>query len=169
MRLASITGFVCLSIAAMAQEVRFDYNRSANFADYRTYEWAAVQGGGPTQLMDQNIKRAIDTQLAGKGLRRVESGGDLRISYQAALDREKQFDGWGAGPRGLGPARVTTSTIDVGKLAVNLYDPAIGQLVWRGTAEKTLDIKKDPDKNYQNLEKAMAKLFKNYPPGSGKN
>ena len=39
---------------------------------------------------------------------------------------------------------------------------------WRGDAEKTLDIKKDPDKSYRNLQKAMAKLFKNYPPGSTK-
>jgi hypothetical protein len=26
----------------------------------------------------------------------------------------------------------------------------------------------DPDKNYKNLEKAMAKLFKNYPPPNKK-
>ena len=48
---------------------------------------------------------------------------------------------------------------------IGLFDPATKQLVWRGSAAKTLDIKKDPDKNYRNLEKAMAKLFKNYPPG----
>lgn len=40
--------------------------------------------------------------------------------------------------------------------------------MWRGTAVKTLDIKEDPAKNYRNLEKAMAKPFKNYPPGMGK-
>jgi hypothetical protein len=50
---------------------------------------------------------------------------------------------------------------------IGLFDPATKQLVWRGSAAKTLDIKKDPDKNYRNLEKAMAKLFKNYPPGAG--
>jgi hypothetical protein len=27
-----------------------------------------------------------------------------------------------------------------------------------------LDMSSDPDKNYRTLEKAMAKLFKNYPP-----
>ena len=43
---------------------------------------------------------------------------------------------------------------------IGLFDPASKQLVWRGSASKTLDIKKDPDKNYRNLEKAMAKLFK---------
>jgi len=51
---------------------------------------------------------------------------------------------------------------------VDLYDPAKKQLIWRGDATKTIDIKRDPDKNYRNLQKAMAKLFKNYPPQPGK-
>jgi len=63
---------------------------------------------------------------------------------------------------------VTTSTIEIGKLVVDIFDPARKQLIWRSRAEKTLDITEDPDKNYRSLEKAMAKLFKNYPPGSGK-
>jgi hypothetical protein len=47
-----------------------------------------------------------------------------------------------------------------------MYDPAKKQLVWRGSVSKTLDIKKDPDKNYKNLEKAVSKLLRNYPPKS---
>ena len=49
-----------------------------------------------------------------------------------------------------------------------MFDPATKQLVWRGSVSKTLDINEDPDKNYRNLEKAVAKLFKNYPPDSRK-
>jgi hypothetical protein len=127
------------------------------------------------QILDRDIKRAVDAQLAGKGLRRVESGGDLLVGYQTAISQEREFSslgGWGGpglwGPWGGGNTRVTTSTIDVGKLVIGLFDPATKQLVWRGSASKSLDIKQDPDKNYRNLEKAMAKLFKNYPPGSGK-
>jgi hypothetical protein len=164
-----MTGLLCLGTLAPAQDVRFDYDRSANFSGYKTYQWVDLKSGSATnQLMDQNIKRAIDSELAGKGLQRVESGGDLQVRYQAAIDQEKQFDGWGAGPRFWGSTRVTSSTIEIGKLVVDMFDPAKNQLVWRGFAEKTLDIKKDPDKNYQSLQKAMAKLFKNYPPGSGK-
>jgi hypothetical protein len=51
---------------------------------------------------------------------------------------------------------------------IGLFDPAIKQLVWRGSASKTLNVSKDPDKNYRNIEKALAKLFRNYPPGMGK-
>jgi len=153
----------------MAQDVHFDYDRSANFGAYKTYQWVELNAGHATdQLLDQNIKRAVDAQLTLKGLQRVESGGDLQAAYQVAVDKEKQFDGFGMGPRWNAMGRVTSSTIEIGKLVVDLFDPAKKQLVWRGDAEKTLDIKKDPDKNYQNLQKAMAKLFKNYPPGSAK-
>jgi len=61
-----------------------------------------------------------------------------------------------------------TSTIAVGTLLIDLYDPARKQLVWRGDGTKTIDIKKNPDKNYRNLQKAVAKLFKNYLPQPGK-
>jgi hypothetical protein len=53
-------------------------------------------------------------------------------------------------------------------LTIGLFDPASKQLVWRGAASKTLNLSKDPDKNYRDLEKAMAKLFRNYPPAPGK-
>jgi len=169
MKFIAIAGFLCLNVVAWAQDIQFDYDRSANFGAYKTYEWVDPRGGqSVSQLMDQNIKRAVEAQLAVKGLHRVESGGDLQITYRVALDHEKEFDGWRSGPRWAGTTRVTSSTIDISKLVVDFYDPAKKQLVWRGAAAKTLDIKKDPDKNYQNLQKAMAKLFKNYPPGTGK-
>ncbi len=173
MKYINLGALVCLGVAAFGQEVQFDYDRSADFNAYKTCQWVdykAMQVGD--QLLDRDIKRAVDAQLAGKGLRRVESDGDLLVAYQAAISQEKQLDslGWG-GPHAWGPwgnTRVTSSTIEVGKLAIGLFDPATKQLVWRGSASKTLDIKKDPDKNYRNLEKAMAKLFKNHPPRGGK-
>jgi hypothetical protein len=52
-------------------------------------------------------------------------------------------------------------------LTIGVFDLATKQLVWRGSASKTLDINSDPYKNYRTLDKAMVKLFKNYPPGLG--
>ena len=151
MRHINLTVLVSLGVAAFAQQVHFDYDRSANFSAYKTYHWVdyqEVQVGD--QILDQDIKRAVDAQLAGKGLRRVESGGDLLVGYQAAISQEKEFNslggwggpGWWSGPWGSwGNTRVTTSTIEVGKLVIGLFDPATKQLVWRGDASKTLNIK----------------------------
>lgn len=174
MKLINIAALLALGIPAFAQDVQFDYNRSANFNAYKTYQWIDYRPVQPgDELLDQDIKRAVDEQLAGKSLRRVESGGDLIVGYKAGISQEKAFDslgsGWGPGWwGGWGNTRVTTSTIDVGKLVIGLFDPTTKQLVWRGAASKTLNISKDPDKNYRILEKAMAKLFKNYPPGAAK-
>jgi hypothetical protein len=45
-----------------------------------------------------------------------------------------------------------------------MYDRTAKQLVWRGMASKTLDPKAKPEKRTKNLNKAMAKMLKNYPP-----
>jgi len=63
---------------------------------------------------------------------------------------------------GMGSA--TSSTISNGSLVVDIYDPTTKQLVWTGTATKTLDPSSNQEKNQKNLDKAMAKLLKNYPP-----
>jgi hypothetical protein len=158
----------CAAIAMLAQDVQYNYDRDADFSVYKTYQWVERSRMVSNELVDKDIRRAIDGQLTQKGLQRVESNGDLHIQYQTAVDRERQVDAWTMGPRWSGMARANTSTIEVGTLILNLYDPAKKQLVWRGSATKSLDIKKDPDKNYKNLEKAVQKLLRNFPPSSKK-
>jgi hypothetical protein len=58
----------------------------------------------------------------------------------------------------------STSTIYVGQLALDMYASNAKSLVWRGTASKTIDTKAKPEKQQKNLDKAVAKLLKNYPP-----
>jgi hypothetical protein len=72
----------------------------------------------------------------------------------------------GGGIRWGGMATATSSNIDVGTLVLDMYDPATKQLVWTGSATKTMDPSSNQQKNEKNLDKAMAKLLKNYPPKS---
>ena len=183
-RLRFFAALLFMIACAYAQDVRYNYDHGANFAAYKSYQWVERPGPGgavPDQLIDQAIKRAVDEQLAQKGLTRVDKDGDLKIAYHAIIHEEKGVDlsafGTGSGPWGGGgpwggfnSGTVTgqTSTIPIGTLLVDLYDPARKQLIWRGDATKTIELKKDPDKNYKNLQKAMAKLFKNYPPQPNK-
>ncbi len=155
-----------MGTAAYGQDIHYNYDRSTNFAAYKTYQWVDIQEPGKMdQLMDQNIRRAVDEQLAQKGLTKVEKGADLYVGYQTAVKEEKNVNFYGTGPRWYGGmVQGETTTVAVGTLVVSMYDPGRKQMIWRGDASKTLDPKKDPDKNYRNLQKAMAKLFKNYPP-----
>ncbi len=159
----------CCSAALAAQEVKYNYDRDTNFAAYKSYRWVeSERTTARDPLVNQDIRRAIETQLAQKGLQKGENSSDLYIDYQTAVDHERQFDAWTMGPRWSGMARATTSRVDVGTLVLSIYDPARKQLVWRGSVTKTLNPGKDPDKNYKNLEKTIAKLLKDFPPRSGK-
>ena len=168
LRFIALMTLLCSSANLVAQEVKYNYDRETNFAAYKSYRWTERERAARDPLVDHDIRRAIDAQLAQRGLQKTESGGDLYIDYQTSVYHERQFDAWTMGPRRSGMARATSSIVDVGTLVLSIYDPVKKQLVWRGSLTKTLSPNKDPDKNYRNLEKAIAKLLKNYPPRSGK-
>ncbi len=167
-----LAAFFFIITNACSQNIHYNYDRGANFAAYRTYQWVDLPGGNaPDQLVDQAIRRAIDEQLAQKGLVKVEDDADLSVAYVAIVHEGKSVDSSGVGvPRWWDAvsAQPTTSTTPIGTVTVILYDSDREQLIWRGDASETLNLKKDPGKNYKNLQKAMAKLFKNYPPGHKK-
>ncbi len=175
---------LCGAASALAQDVRYNFDKSANFAGFRTYKWVAIKGAQQlADLPDRQVKAAVDAELAKKGLTKSESDtADLYIGYQAAVSTEKEYtsfdSGWGYGPGwygggwygggGGGITTGSTSTIYVGQLALDMYASQPKALVWRGVASKTLDEKAKPEKQQKNLEKAVAKVLKNYPPQSKK-
>jgi hypothetical protein len=168
MKFIALVILLCSSAILIAQQVKYNYDRDADFTAYKSYRWTEPKRTAGDPLVEHDIRRAIDAQLTQKGLQKAESGGDLYIDYQTAVDHERQFDAWTMGPRWSGIAHATSSRVEVGTLVLSIYDPVKKQLVWRGSVTKTLNSSKDPDTNYRNLEKAFAKLLKNYPPKSGK-
>jgi len=168
---------------AAAQDVRYNFDKDANFAGFKTYRWVVIKGAQQlSSLVDGQVKASVDAELAKKGLTKTESEtADLAIGYQAAIGQEKEYTsfdtgygygpGWGRGWYGGGGMSTTTgqtSTIYVGQLALDMYNTAGKALVWRGSASKTLDPKAKPDKQQKNLDKAVAKMLKNYPPPPAK-
>jgi len=179
MKRSTLLAMIALSAlvvgSAWAQDVRYNFDKGTDFSKFKTYKWVSIKGATvPDELVDKNIKTAVDTQLAAKGLTKTDSAdADLYIGYQGAIGEEKQLNsyntGWSTGPgwwRGGGSSMTTgqTSTIYIGQLVIDMYDSSKKALVWRGVVSKTIDPKAKPDKQEKNLNKAMAKLFKYYPP-----
>jgi hypothetical protein len=155
--------------ATRAQDVRYNFMPGTDFSKYHTYKWVSIEGGAhPNQIVDAEIKQAVDSQLATKGLTKTDSDkADLYIGYQVAVDQQKQWNAYGMGGGlrwGGGMATASSSTIDIGTIVIDMYDPGTKQLVWTGHATKTLDPSSNQEKNQKNLDKSMAKLLKNYPP-----
>lgn len=158
-----------VSVLALGQDVHYNFMPGTNFAKYHTYKWVTISGSQElNQIQDSEVKQAVDAQLSAKGFTKTtDDKADIYVGYQTAVDKEKEWDAYGMGGRwgwGGGMATATSSTIAVGSLALDFYDPVAKQLIWRGEATKTLNPSGNQEKNIKNLDKAMAKLLKNFPP-----
>ncbi|HEX3685596.1 MAG TPA: DUF4136 domain-containing protein [Bryobacteraceae bacterium] len=150
--------------------VKTDYSHSANFAQYKTYSWIKVSVEDP--LWEDRVTRAVDTQLAAKGWSKVPDGGDAAVAAYGSTRKQKTlqtwYDGFGGGwfwhGFGDGMATTTVEETPVGTLMVDIFDSSTKKLIWRGTASDTLSGK--PDKDEKKLDKAVADMFKNFPPPS---
>jgi hypothetical protein len=165
----SIAIVMLMSVAALAQQVKTDYDRNASFTHYKTYSWSSVKTKDP--LLVDRIKSAVNSTLTAKGLTQVDSGGDLTINAMEITKNQQTlntfYDGFG-GRRfgGFGDATTTTETYKVGTLVVDLVDTQSKELVWRGSSSDMLSNKSD--KNIKNLNKGVEKMFKHFPPEAKK-
>jgi Domain of unknown function (DUF4136) len=180
-----LVGLCCLLTAAtaFADKVNVDFDKDSDFSRYKTYTFAP---GTPTPetLMNQRIERALEAQLAARGLTKVEGNADLTVVYHCSVTQQTQLNttslgGWGWGPGwrrgwgwgggwrggwgGLGGNAITqVEQIPVGTLIVDVGDSASKRYVWRGTATRTISSK--PDKNAQAIDNDVRKMFEKFPP-----
>jgi hypothetical protein len=164
-------GFLLAMLACAltpAQDVTTNSMPGADFGKYHTYKWVPIDGAvQPNQIVDAQIKQSVDSQLATKGLTKTDGDkADLLVGYQISITQEKQWNAYGTGGMrwGGGMASAQQSTISTGTLVLDMYDPAGKQLVWTGRVSKTLDPSANQGKKQKNLDKAMQKLLKNFPP-----
>src|ERR1700761_1116670 len=120
-----VFSFVVAHIACSvtyAQDVRINYMPGADFSKYHTYKWVRMgEGGQPDQILDTQIRRSIDSQLAAKDFTKVDNDeADLLVGYQVAVNKEQEWNAYG---RGFGfplpdIATATSSIINVGTLVL---------------------------------------------------
>jgi hypothetical protein len=168
----SFLASLCLTLLAtiaLAQNVTYDYDRGANFTEYRTYAWSRG-----TELTDElnhaRVVRAIDAALVAKGLARVERGvnPDVLVAYHASFDKSLEISGstQGWGPFGVGGDRFGSARAQpvlVGTLIVDISDARTGALVWRSLASSDIRPTDKPASRDRKIAKATEKMFRNYP------
>ena len=160
-----VSFLVLLASSALLAGVETGHDETADFSKYRTYAW---RKGTPAALpeVQEWVVTAVDRELQGKGLHKVEGEADVYVSTVAygqmdlamrnnfvSLDR---WDGWGIS---------TSYAVDttVGHLMVDLLDGETDEPVWRAIAEEKVQASKIP-KLEGKINKIVKKMFKDYPP-----
>lgn len=169
-----IAASICLLAACSSIKVTYDYDGSANFAKYKTFDFTDDAKNFPIQELDrQRVHAAIEKEMIAKGFTKSSSP-DVLIDLQVKLVQKQtatatNTGGYGAYRYGWGGGYGGTTHINVenyvdGTLFVNMIDKSTEKLVWQGRGTKTLAEDPSPEKKEQNINYAVKQIFVNYPP-----
>ena len=163
--LVAAVAVLVLGGCASSMNVSTDYDRAANFAPLKTYSWR-VEQQLPNPLNAQRLVDAIDANLKAKGFTKVESGGDMTVTYHAATDKSvdvQSFQSGGAYSCWGGCMTSTTVTpVTLGTLIVDIVDTKSNKMLWRGSASDT--VSGDPKENEAKIQEGVHRMFEKFPP-----
>jgi hypothetical protein len=174
-----------LPAVAAAQKVRYDFAPGTDFSSLKTY--ALSESASDMQTMSekttlydspfikQRTNEAIEAQLQRLGMTRDDNNPDVIVSTNRSFRTEYATYGyypmWGWGyPYHLGSygfgygGAGFTEEITVGTLTIDLKNAKDGQLLWRGSGEKSVLDTSKPEKRIKRVNKEVAKIFRHFPP-----
>jgi hypothetical protein len=160
-----ITCVFCLVAGSLwAQQVSVNYNHSASFTQYHTYAWGSNNTNQiQNSILAQVAQQDIDNAMSQKGLQKVSESQnpDLILTASGGEKEQTSWNAWGMRGIGGGMGGISPQQNVEATMIVSLYDLKEKSLVWRGIAEDTLS--NNGNKNQQLLEKAVQKMFKQWP------
>ena len=182
MRNLSVFLILCLVVLTIScspiTSVSYDYDRKADLAGLRTYDWLPI----PTEaeetvgLMIERIKKTVNTHLEAKGLRIKKERPDFLVAtYFGQKDKLRIISGgypyapyrgyyYHDGPYYWGG--VDSYYYQQGTLILDFVDARSRKLIWRGTAKASLGKEQTPEKLDKVVSEAVEKILMNFPPPS---
>ncbi len=160
-------------------QVATDYDREVNFDLYQTYAFykPGVDKAEISDLDKRRILRAIDAELAAKGMNKSETPNLLVSIFTKEKERVNVYQnnfGWGGGwgfgwnPWWWGGANWGTSVSQrtEGSLFIDLIDAKTNQLVWQGIGTANLITSGNIDKKEQRIKEIVQEILSKFPPGA---
>ena len=166
-RFALCAMLLCITSAvAVGQQVSVNYNHGQSFAQYHTYAWGSNNANQiQNSILAQVAQQDIDNAMAAKGFQKVSEAQnpDLILTASGGERAQTSYNAWGMRGIGGGFGGITPEQNVEATMVVSLYNPKTQELLWRGIAQNTLS--NNGNKNQQMVEKAVQKMFKQWPKG----
>jgi hypothetical protein len=167
--------FLTCAASVQAQKIRVEYNKKQDFSGFKTYAWMK-QSANSHPFMVMDIMGEVDDQLRAKGLTKTTGNPDLLVNAYGALDGSLNvsydvnvyampgLDGpwWDEGDPGAIGHGSAAVLIDKGTLVIDIVERSAKKLRWRGVAQANIDPDQQ-EKSLEIIEKAIIKMFKQYP------
>jgi hypothetical protein len=155
-----------------------DYDTRADFTRLRTYLWATPPADNPeprgvNRMLEQRFIATVDQQLAAKGYQFSNTGeADFAVNFQLTtseqVDYNTYYSGMGYrggmyGGMGMGSSHTSASVTTNGTLIVDIFDVRSRELIWRGTAQGTVEPNASPEQRQMRIQEAVTGILKQFP------
>ena len=169
----AVVGLVLVGAGCSGISATSDWDETYDFSTLATYAWTE-QGleGGVSEIMLRRMHLAVDEELSAKGLTKADVyTADVLLAYHTGTQDQQQYDtygygagGWWGGYWGGGMTTTTVRTYSEGTLILDVVDREKNELIWRGSASKTIDEMASPEERVKTIQDAVSKLLKDFPP-----
>ena len=175
-----------LTGACSSIRVTTDYDRKADYAALKTYNWAEPDKNQRTdpridwQFVDAPVRRAANQELAAKGYTLAGTGQpDFTLVYYVVLEtREEPVEAILPARCPMYGYRYTVSgniswtlaspgqmrQYTQGSLMLDIVDARTNQALWRGTATARLVGNTKPKERERRINEAVKELLQKFPP-----
>ena len=169
--------------------VNSDYDADFDFSALKTFNWTSdsqPETGEPridNPLLNSKVRSAVNQTLASKGYEKVTSdAADFLVQYHIAIEEKSDImtvdtaypaagptampGGFNAIGYSAGYRRAESYVVNYeeGTLLIDIVDPKSEQLIWRGSVQKVVEPSTSPEKKNANINKAVQKALKAFPP-----
>ena len=176
-KLTPILLFAILLSSCSSVRVAADYDRAANFDNYKTFAFfkPGIDKAEINDLDKRRILRAIEAELMAKGYTKSENPDMLVSIFTKSTQRVDIYNNawgagawgwggygrWGWGGPGWGGSQVSTKT--EGVLYIDLVDANKKELIWQGSGTGYL-VTKNIDKKEARIKEFVAEMLTQFPP-----
>ncbi len=163
---------VLFAVTSCGTIVNYDYEKTTDFTQYKTYNYFDDMKPGLSQLDTKRLIKAIDAKLNTMGLKRSDDA-DFYIDIQSQniQDRNNSNVGVGVGGGGGGGFGGVSVGIPLGgsqntrEIAIDFVDKSkVEKLFWQAVSESSYQPNAKPEKREANFVALVEKVFAGYPP-----
>ncbi len=162
--------FPLLFLAACSSiSTNFDYDENADFSRLKTYQWLEGPPQPGFELSYRRGRDAVDVGLAAGGYGIVTSDPDFLVAIHFGVQDRINVNDWGYGygrhGHYVGGRSVDVYQYQEGTMVIDVVDAADNELLWRGSATKTLSSSSTTEERAATMKEAVTKLLAGFPPG----
>ncbi len=176
----ALLNIVILTACSSSLEIRSDSDPTADFSQYRTYDYFApmgIEGGYNSPVYGEHFRTAIGSEMAKKGYRRLSATPDLMINvtfraddrismhsystpYMTGHYYSRPGGAYGGSGMGVGMSSGPSMSTEV-SVFIDLVDTEHRKVVWQGVAKFKASDKVAAELRNATLT-AVNKIFSEY-------